>query len=105
MSQLARVVEVEHLGEHRLRLRFSDGLVRELDFADAVTEWGGVFEPLADPAFFAQVAVDPVTRTNRRADGLPPSSSSTASARRPDRSCSVRRIASWSSSPVPVTIL
>jgi hypothetical protein len=59
MSRLARVAEVEHLGEHRLRLRFSDGLVRELDFADAVHEWGGVFEPLADPGFFAQVAVDP----------------------------------------------
>jgi hypothetical protein len=63
MSRLARVVDVEHLGEHQLRLTFSDGLVRELDFADAVREWGGVFEPLSDPAFFAQVAVDPVAGT------------------------------------------
>jgi uncharacterized protein DUF2442 len=63
MSRLARVVDVEHLGEHRLRLTFSDGLVRELDFANAVQEWGGVFEPLSDPAFFAQVAVDPVAGT------------------------------------------
>jgi uncharacterized protein DUF2442 len=63
MSRLARVVDVEHLGEHQLRLTFSDGLVRELDFADAAREWGGVFEPLADPVFFARVAVDPVAGT------------------------------------------
>ena len=46
MSRLARVVNVEHLGEHRLRLTFSDEHVRELDFAETVQEWGGVFEPL-----------------------------------------------------------
>ncbi|HUY63751.1 MAG TPA: hypothetical protein VMV14_04465 [Acidimicrobiales bacterium] len=32
MSELPRVVEVEHLGNLSLRLTFSDGLVRELDF-------------------------------------------------------------------------
>jgi hypothetical protein len=63
MSRLPRVLEVEHLGEHRLRLTFSDGLVRELDFSDAVGDWGGVLEPLCDPAFFAQVAVDPLAGT------------------------------------------
>jgi len=30
---LARVVAVEHLGDLRLLLTFTDGLVRELDFA------------------------------------------------------------------------
>ena len=63
MSQLARIVDVEHLGQHRLRLTFTDGLVRELDFSDAVGDWGGVLEPLCDPAFFAQVAVDRVAGT------------------------------------------
>lgn len=63
MSQLARVVEVEHLGQHRLRLTFTDGLVRELDFSDAVEDWGGVLEPLCDATFFGQVAVDPVAGT------------------------------------------
>jgi len=63
MSRLARVVEAEHLGEHRLRLTFSDGLVRELDFAEVVRDRAGVFEPLSDPAFFAGVAVDPVAGT------------------------------------------
>jgi hypothetical protein len=63
MSQLPRVLEVEHLGEHRLRLTFSDGLVRELDFAGVVQGRGGVFEPLGDPLFFAQVTVDPTAGT------------------------------------------
>ena len=114
MSQLARIVDVEHLGEHRLRLTFSDALVRELDFSEAARDWGGVLEPLCDPAFFGQVAVDPGWRapspgrtawtsiqtcctatTNRRAGGLPRSSSSITSARRPDRSSSGGRSWRW----------
>jgi len=63
MSQLARIVDVEHLGQHRLRLTFTDGLVRELDFSDAVGDWSGVLEPLCHPAFFGQVTVDPVAGT------------------------------------------
>jgi uncharacterized protein DUF2442 len=46
MSRPPRVVSVEHLGDYRLRLTFSDGLVRELDLA-AFLE-GSVFEPLKD---------------------------------------------------------
>ena len=60
-GKLARVVEVESLGEFRLRLTFSDGLVRELDFDGVLV--GGVFEPLADPAFFARASVDDVAGT------------------------------------------
>jgi hypothetical protein len=52
---------VEHLGGRRLRLTFSDGLVRELDFSGVLV--GGVFEPLNDPALFAQVSVDEVAGT------------------------------------------
>jgi hypothetical protein len=63
MGQLARIVDVEHLGEHRLRLTFSDALVRELDFSEAVRDWGGVLEALRDPAFFGQVGVDPLAGT------------------------------------------
>jgi hypothetical protein len=63
MSRLPRVLEVEHLGEYRLRLTFSDGLVRELDFAGVIRDRGGVFEPLGEPAFFAQVAVDSIAGT------------------------------------------
>jgi len=62
MPRPARVVEVEYMGDHRLLLSFSDGLVRELDFSGALTG-GGVFEPLHDPVFFAKVVVDEVAGT------------------------------------------
>ena len=58
---MARIVSVEHLGELRLRLIFSDGLVRDLDFVGTLQ--GGVLEALNDPAFFGQVAVDEVAGT------------------------------------------
>jgi Protein of unknown function (DUF2442) len=58
MRRLARIVDVEPLGDYRLRLTFSDDLVRELDFA-AVLE-GEIFEPLKDPANFARMQVDRV---------------------------------------------
>ncbi|MGI8795336.1 MAG: DUF2442 domain-containing protein [Acidimicrobiia bacterium] len=61
MARPARVVSVDHLGGHRLRLTFSDGLVRELDFADTLR--GGVFTPLEDERVFAEVSVDPVAGT------------------------------------------
>ena len=61
MSQLPRITEVEHLGAHRLRLTFTDGLVRELDFDGALS--GAVFAELADEAFFARVGVDAQTGT------------------------------------------
>ena len=55
-GELADVRSVELVGDHQLRLAFSDGLVREIDFSDE--QWQGVLEPLRDPAFFAQVRVD-----------------------------------------------
>jgi hypothetical protein len=61
MSTLARIVAVEHLGDHRLQLTFSDGLVRELDF-DGMLD-GGVLEKLNDVRFFGTVTVDQVAGT------------------------------------------
>lgn len=55
--QFAEVVSVEVIGKHKLRLGFSDGLVREIDLSDRVGGTG-VFGPLADPAYFAQVKLD-----------------------------------------------
>lgn len=52
MSQGSRSV-----GLYRLRLSFDDGTVGEVDFGDRA--WRGVFEPLSDPGYFAQVAIDP----------------------------------------------
>ena len=60
MSRLARVISVEHLGSRVLRLVFSDGLVRELDFAGALQ---GVLAAVDDDAVFATAAVDPVSGT------------------------------------------
>jgi len=45
----------------RMELTFSDDLVRELDFASIPR--GGVFAPLEDEAFVAEVAVDPTSGT------------------------------------------
>jgi hypothetical protein len=57
MDPLVDVVGVEVIGDHRLRLSFEDGTVGDVAFEKH--EWRGVFEPLADQAFFAQVRVDP----------------------------------------------
>jgi hypothetical protein len=56
MPTLVRNVAVEHLGDYRLRLTFSDGLVRELDFAGVFEK--GVFGPLKDVRPFGSVVVD-----------------------------------------------
>ncbi len=56
-GKLVDVTEVEVIGDHKLRLTFEDGVVGDVSFADE--EWFNMSEPLADPAFFAQVRVDP----------------------------------------------
>ena len=60
MTALARVTAVEHLGACLLRVTFSDGLVRELDFTDALP---GVFATIDEDEVFAGVAVDSVAGT------------------------------------------
>lgn len=59
MSEVAELVHataVEVVGEHRLRVTLDDGTRGEVDLSGC--EWRGVFEPLADPAYFEQVALD-----------------------------------------------
>ena len=51
------VVSVEQTGLYRLRLRFEDGVEGELDIKEYLP-FDGVFEPLKDPAYFAQVLLD-----------------------------------------------
>ena len=55
-AHLHRIVDVEVVGEHRLRLAFDDGMRGELDASN--WDWRGVFEPLSDPAYFARVELD-----------------------------------------------
>jgi Protein of unknown function (DUF2442) len=53
---LARITSVEPLENFRLRLTFTDGLVREVDLSGDL--WGPMAEPLGDPGYFRQVRVD-----------------------------------------------
>jgi hypothetical protein len=59
---MVRVTDVDVVGHYRLRVTFNDGLVRDVDLA-YLRDRGPIFEPLQDPDFFAQVAVDPEAHT------------------------------------------
>lgn len=51
------VVEARPLGGYRLFIRFDDGVQGEVDVSSFVP-FDGVFEPLRDPAKFAEAYVD-----------------------------------------------
>jgi hypothetical protein len=65
-----RIKDVQYLHEYVLRLSFVDGVEAELDFANKVVGRGGVFAPLAEIAYFAQVTVDPEAQTLIWPNGL-----------------------------------
>jgi hypothetical protein len=56
MPELVHVTAVDVVGEHRLRLSFEDGSEGDVQFGEG--DWGGVFEPLRDPTYFARVTLD-----------------------------------------------
>ncbi len=56
MSDLPCVVEARVVGDHRLFLRFEDGVRGTIDLSGL--RFRGVFESLADPKEFAKVTVD-----------------------------------------------
>jgi hypothetical protein len=60
MSELSfiKLRKIERLGDHRLRLFFSNGEVGEHDFSALVSEEGSMVEPLRDAAYFARVFID-----------------------------------------------
>ena len=60
MAVLIRVTDVEQLGARALRVTFSDGLVRELDF---VGKLPGILATIDDDESFAEVMVDSVAGT------------------------------------------
>ena len=68
VEPLVDVTDVEVIGEYRLRISFADGTVGCVDMSRR--EWRGVFEPLRDPEYFAQVAVKPEAGTIGWPDGL-----------------------------------
>lgn len=51
-----RVVAVRVLKPYLLEVSFGDGFRREVDIEPLL--WGEVFQPMRDPAYFAQVTVD-----------------------------------------------
>lgn len=61
MNRPARVVAVEHLGAFRLRITFTDDLVRELDFEGVLA--GAVYTELEHEATFAEVSIDEIAGT------------------------------------------
>jgi hypothetical protein len=65
---LKDVVEVEAVGDHRLRLRFEDGVEGLIDVT-AIVPFEGVFAPLRDPTVFAAVRVDAELGTVSWPDG------------------------------------
>jgi hypothetical protein len=60
-NYLPVVVGAAVVADKVLRLLFSDGTVGDVDFSGE--RWTGVLEPLNDPAYFAQVTVDPEAGT------------------------------------------
>ncbi len=51
------VAEVTHLGGHRLRIRFDDGIEGEIDLGSKL-RFDGVFAPLKDPRYFGRVRIE-----------------------------------------------
>ena len=57
-ASMIDVVSVHPLGDYRLRITFSDGLVGVHDFSSTAARDGEMVRPLKDPAFFARVFVE-----------------------------------------------
>jgi len=55
------VVEVRHLHDYVLWVRFDDGTEGEVDLRAEL--WGEMFEPLQDVGLFGRVSVNPDTGT------------------------------------------
>lgn len=56
-----KVTAFEIVGPYRLRVRFSDGLARTIDFRQVLE--GELYGPLRDPGVFNAVALDPEVHT------------------------------------------
>jgi hypothetical protein len=67
-NYLPVVVGAAVVGDHVLRLLFSDGMVGDVDFS--AERWTGVLAPLSDSAYFAAVTVDPEAGTVVWPDGI-----------------------------------
>ena len=59
--ELYQVTDFEQSGDYMLLVRFDDGSEQVIDFEPVLH--GEMWGPLRDPAFFAQVSIDPVAHT------------------------------------------
>jgi len=55
---MIKVVSIERVGGHKLRVRFSDGSFGEHDFTAMAGEPGPLLQPLRDADYFARVFLD-----------------------------------------------
>jgi hypothetical protein len=60
-QMLLHIQFAEACGDHSLRVGFGDGTEKVVDVSPLLC--GEVFKPLLEPAYFAQVRVDPICRT------------------------------------------
>jgi len=67
-NYLPVVTGVAVVGDHVLRLLFSDGTAGDVAFS--AQRWTGVVEPLNDPSYFAQVRLDAEAGTIVWPDGI-----------------------------------
>ena len=67
-AYLPVIAGVAVVGDHVLRLLFSDGTAGDIDFS--AERWTGVLAPLNDPAYFARVTVDTEAGTIAWPDGI-----------------------------------
>jgi len=56
-----RITQADAVGDHRLQLTFVDGATGVVDFSDE--RWSGDLALLAEPDYFAQVAIQPRSGT------------------------------------------
>jgi len=67
---MLRVTSAQPLGDHRLRVAFNDGVVRDVDCGFLLH--GTLGEPLRDPEYFRRVRIDDEARTVVWPNGLDP---------------------------------
>ena|SRR3989338_7478986 len=53
-----RVIQVEYVGEYKLKLTFGNKEIKIVDLAEKIKNAKGMFLPLSDVEFFKKVAVD-----------------------------------------------
>lgn len=55
---LKDIIAAQPLDDYQLHLKFEDEVEGVVDIAELI-QFTGIFEPLSDPAYFAQVTVNP----------------------------------------------